>query len=90
VQAVRAVAQEALAQLVVERAGDAELLAGGTHVAELLGTAEEMKTKGVYLVLEGHRDFPSVSVWQQKRRRKAPLALSRCSEVSRPLRDGSA
>jgi len=62
------------------------VLAGGAHVAQLLGPAEEMKAEAVYLVLEGHRTFSFVLVSQQERRRKVPLALLRFSEVSRPLR----
>jgi hypothetical protein len=69
VEAVGLVAYEALPQLVVEGPGDSQLLAGCTHVAELLGSVEERKPEAVYLVFEGHRTSSSVPVSQQERRR---------------------
>ncbi len=86
VKPVRPVAHEAPSQLVVEGAGNATLAAGGAHVSKLLSAPEQMQPEGVYLVLEGHRTFSFDLVVQQERRRKAPLALLRSSEVSRPLR----
>jgi len=40
-----------------------EFLAGGAHIAQLLGSAEEMKAKGVYPVFEGHWASSFVLVW---------------------------
>jgi hypothetical protein len=57
VQAVSSVAAEAVAQLVVGRAGDPSLPAGLRDAAELLSSAEEAKAKSVYPVFEGHRDI---------------------------------
>jgi hypothetical protein len=57
-------------------------LAGGIED----GPASTREVVGVYLVFEGQRTVSFVPVWQQERRRKAPLALLCFSEVSRPLR----
>ena len=90
VQPVRAVAREPLPKLVVERTGHSQLAAGSGHVAEFLSAPEEMQPKGVYFVFEGHRTVSFVRVWQQERRRMAPLALfTSGSEVYRPLRHSS-
>jgi hypothetical protein len=63
IQAIGLVADEPLAELVVERARDAEFLAGCADLPQLPGAPEELKAKGVYPVLEGHWAFSFVLVW---------------------------
>ena len=84
-QSIAAVAPEALAQSVEERARDTELAASGADIARLLGAAEGKRALSVYLVFGGYRAPPDL-VWKQERRRKARLAiLSREPEMSRPF-----
>lgn len=89
-EAIGSIARKPLPELVVERAGDAQLAAGCAHIPEFLGATEEMQPKGVYLVFEGQRTTSCVLVWRQELRRLAPLALlTSGSEVCRPLRHSS-
>jgi len=89
-QAVGAVAEEPLPQLVVERPRDPELFAGLADVAELFCAPEDLEAESVYAVLEGHCGVSFVPVSQQELRRNASLTLlTFCSEVSRPLRHSS-
>jgi len=91
VKALGAVAVDALLPAVEERPREAELAAGGADVSQLGGPPEGKQALGLYPVLEGHRAFSLVSVWQQELRRKAPLTLL-CvrSEVSTPFGHSSA
>ena len=64
------------------------------HVFEMgstcIGAAKDVEALSLYSVLEGHWASP-VLVWQQERRRNAPLTLLRFrSEVSTPFGHSSA
>jgi hypothetical protein len=63
VKAIGAVAPISIPKLVVERASNACLSAGGTEVAEFFRSTEEWKALKVYLLFEGHRDPSLVAVW---------------------------
>ena len=63
VEPIGAVLQIPTSELVEERAANACLSAGGTDVVEFFGPAEQSKSKGVYLVFEGHCGPSQVDAW---------------------------